>query len=131
VLRGSSIIVEIQPPEEIKTSGGLIVATVDAHAKGQSVNAHRVEVGKVLMTGPGYYVGDEEGGAKGEYEALEVTPGAIVVMPQHSYSLMSHFPGITRPTKNRLALVKMDSILAYYPTQEAYEKAKEVLNKAL
>ncbi len=132
VLRGSTLIVEIQEPEEIKTKGGLIVASHADHKKGGSVDAHRVEIGKVLMAGQGYYVEtefDAEGNERpAHYETLECQPGAIVVLPQFSMQPMSHFPGIQRPTGNKLAMVKMDQILAYYPSLEAYEAAKEKLN---
>jgi hypothetical protein len=138
VLRGSSIIVELQEPEEIKTAGGIIVAAPSSHTR-KSINEHRVIVGKVLMTGPGYWV---DGVAEdtvapdlevpsslfGHYEPLEVSVGAIVLMPQHSYTVISHFPGISRPTGEKLAMVKMDSIVAYYPSAEAYEAAKAKLN---
>ncbi len=133
VLRGSTIIVEVLPPEEIKTNSGLIVASAHGHAKGNSVDAHRIEIGKVLMTGPGYWVEgtDEdlvERDITGRYEPLEVQPGAIVLLAKYSTDYLSHFPGISRPTGNKLAMIKMDSILAYYPSQEAYEAAKLALN---
>ena len=137
VLRGSSLIVEILPREEMKTAGGLVIATDTKHVGGQSVTAHAVEVGKVLMAGQGYWSGngpfvfdEEEGvaGPTGQYEPLECQPGAIVLLPQYSIQLMSHFPGIQRPTGNKLAMIKMDQILAYYPTQQAYEAAKKELN---
>lgn len=134
VLRGSTLIVEIQEPEEIKTKGGIVLATHADHAKGQSVAAHRVEVGKVLMSGEGYWVEDDTfrpaGGVpgKGYFEKLACQPGAIVILPQYSTQLMSHFPGIQRPTGNKIAMIKMDQVLAYYPSQEAYEKAKKKMN---
>jgi co-chaperonin GroES (HSP10) len=126
VLRGSSIIVEIQPEEEIKTAGGLIIATDPKHIKGNSVEQHKLQVGKVLMTGPGYWIDGEEG--SGSFEPLEVKPGAIVILPQYGTSYISVFPGIQRPTGNKLGVVKMDQVLAYYPTQEAFEQVKAKLN---
>lgn len=134
-LRGSTLIVEIQEPEEIKTKGGIVLATTTDHAKGNSINAHKIEVGKVLMSGQGYWEDagrlDKEADAwidEGRFQPLECQPGAIVLLPQHSTQLISHFPGIQRPTGNRLAMVKMDQIVAYYPTPEAYELAKAKLN---
>ncbi len=137
VLRGSNIIVEILEPEEIKTAGGIVLTTSSKHNAGNSINAHRVEVGRVLMTGPGYWVDEQSAreiepgiydvGQEGKYETLEVKPGAIVLLPQYSIQPMSQFPGIQRPTGNKLAMVKMDQIFAYYPTEEAYERAKAAL----
>lgn len=133
VLRGSTLIVEIQEPEEIKTAGGIVIVDDINQRSGKTVSAHRVEIGKVLMAGQGYWVDVpddnlEADRSSGRYEPLEVQPGAVVVLPQYSIQPMSHFPGITRPTGNKLAMVKMDQILAYYPTQEAYNRAKEKLN---
>lgn len=132
-LRGSNIIVEIQPREEMRTKGGLHIVTDAQHTKGGSINAHMVDVGVVLMTGPGYWTEQEQNmtgtALKGFYEALEVQPGAVVIMPQHSAQLLSHFPGITRPTNNKLAMIKMDNVAGYYPSQEAYEQTKKKLNE--
>lgn len=127
VLRGSTLLVEIQEPEEIKTKGGIVLASASDHVKGNSVAAHKVEVARVLMAGQGYWIENEDTG-KGYYEPLECAPGAVVILPQYSAQLMSHFPGIQRPTQNKIAMIKMDQVLAYYPTQEAYEDAKEKLN---
>lgn len=124
VLRGSTLLVEIQEPEEIKTKSGIVLATHADHAKGHSVVAHRVEVGIVMMAGEGYW--DEQ---NREFVKLDCQPGAVVILPQYSTQLMSHFPGIQRPTGNKLAMIKMDQVLAYYPTQKAYELAKKKLNE--
>ncbi len=139
VLRGSTLLVEIQEPEEIKTKGGLVLASSGDQRKGGTTEAHRIEVGKVLMAGQGYWNEEMNNDIvnskaqtitliRGGYEPLECQAGAIVLLPQFSTQLLSHFPGIQRPTGNKLALVKMDQILAYYPSQEAYEAAKAKLN---
>lgn len=135
VLRGSTLIVEILPPEELKTSGGLIMAVDTDQRKGGSIEAHKVEVGVVRMAGQGYWEESEvyrtDSGnvvSEGNYTSLECQPGSIVILPQYSIQLLSHFPGIQRPTANKLAMVKMDQILAYYPSEEAYSEAKAKLN---
>ncbi len=138
VLRGSTLIVEIQEPEEIKTKSGIVLSSSSDHVKGGSAQAHRVEVGLVLMAGQGYWdesrIGYQDENShrtitEGQYNPLECQPGAIVLLPQYSTQLMSHFPGISRPTGNKLAMIKMDQVLAYYPSQEAYELAKQKLNE--
>lgn len=138
VLRGSTLIVEILPAEEIKTAGGLIMAAPSDHVRGNSIAAHKVDVARVLMCGQGY---DEEADflttdSRGGIDTipvpvkieLEVKPGAIILLPQYAAQLLSHFPGISRPTSNRLAMVKMDQVMAYYPSEEAYNVAKTQLN---
>lgn len=122
VLRGATIIVEIQPEQELKTAGGLVLSAPSDHVRGNSVAAHKLDIGKVLMTGPGYW--DED---KNCYEPLDVKPGAIVILPQYTTSILSMFPGIQRPTGNKLGMVKADSIVAYYPTPEAFELAQSKL----
>ncbi len=129
VLRGSTLIVEILEPEEIKTKSGLVIASSGMQAKGGNAEAHRVEVGKVLLSGQGYWTSITDNPNDGFYQALECQPGAIVLLPQYSTQLMSHFPGIQRPTGNKLAMIKMDQVLAYYPSQEAFELAKQKLNE--
>jgi co-chaperonin GroES (HSP10) len=123
VLRGSTMIVEIIRDEELKTKGGIIIATDSRHTRGGSVEQHKLQVGRVLMTGKGYY--DAE---TGTYEPLEVQPGSIVVLPQYSLQTISTFPGIQRPTENKLCMVKEADLLAYYTSEEAYTLAKAKLN---
>lgn len=122
VLRGSSIIVEILPDEEIKTASGLIIASDLKHVKGDSAQAHKLQVARVLMTGPGYWDADTE-----SYEAIDVKPGAIVILPQYGTSYISVFPGIQRPTSNKLGFIKMDQVMAYYPSEEVFEQVKAKL----
>lgn len=119
-LRGSTIIVEIID-EELKTESGIILQTDKNQAIG-GVDSNKLHVGKVLMTGPGYE--DEDG----EIEPLEVGPGAMVLLPKYGLSFVSMFPGLNEPTGEKLALVKFDQILAYYPSEEAYGQAKKFNN---
>lgn len=122
VLRGSTIIVQILEDEELKTQGGLIIATPSNHGR-NSIAEHRLQVARVLMTGQGYWDDDSK-----SFQKLDVEPGAIIILPQFASQFISIFPGVQRPTGNKLALVKENEILAYYPTAEAYEKAKQKLN---
>jgi co-chaperonin GroES (HSP10) len=124
VLRGSALIVEILPDEEIKTRGGIVIATDSRHTGGNSVEAHKLKVGRVLMSGLGYW--DEE---KKDYIPLDVKPGAVVILPQYSTQFISTFPGIQRPTGNRLAIIKESDLLAYYPSDDAFQTAKAKLNE--
>ena len=123
VLRGSTMVVEVLEEEELKTKGGIIIATDRDQRKGNSVEQHKLLVGRVLMTGPGYWDDD-----KRAYEPLEVSTGAVLILPQFSTQFISMFPGLGRPTGNKLCLVKMDAVLAYYPTEAAYDKARAQLN---
>lgn len=122
-LRGSSMIVEIMEDEELKTKGGIIMATDSNQVRGNSINQHRLTTARVLMCGQGYFNEDTD-----TYEPLEVEPGAIVIVSQISPQFISQFPGISRPTANKLALLKYADVLALYPSAEAYESVKKQLN---
>lgn len=122
VLKGSNMVIEILPREELKSRGGIVLATPGDHVSGRSMEANRVEVCKVLMTGQGYWTED------GKYDALDIKPGAIVVAPVDSIRLISNFPGITRVSEAKLGLLKEAEVTCYYTSQEAYETAKAELN---
>lgn len=117
-LRGSTMLVEIID-EEIKTEGGIVIASSSDQLKG-GVNENKLNVAKVLMAGEGY--DDGEGGL----EPLECQPGAIVVLPKYGLSFISVFPGLREPTGEKLAMVKEDQVLCFYPNEEAYEQAKKL-----
>lgn len=123
VLRGSTMIVEILEEEELKTKGGIIIAAPEGHIKGNSVAQNKLQVARVLMLGEGYWDEKEE-----EFVPLDVSVGAIVILPQFATQFISMFPGIQRPTGNKLAMVKYDQILGLYKSPEAYELAKLKLN---
>lgn len=119
-LKGSTLIVKLIE-EELKTEGGIVIASSSEQLKG-GTDEHRLNVAEVLMAGEGYV--DDEGNP----EPLDCQPGAIVVLPKFGMSLISVFPGLNEPTGEKLAMVKEDQILCYYPTKEAYEQAKKELN---
>lgn len=118
-LRGPTILVEMIPPEEMKTQGGLIIVGKDR----SDVVTHKLEHGVVLMVGQGTW--DDE---KREYVSLDVKPGQVVVMPQFSQQVISTWPGLQRPLQNKLALVSAGSILGTYSSQEAFDVARKQIN---
>jgi len=119
-LRGTAIIAELLPPPELKTASGLILHAPSDHVRGHSLNAHKLEVAKVLDTGPGEWDPDKQ-----EYIPLDVAPGTIIVLNQYSYSLVSILPGLTKPLANKLVIVPASGIFASYPNEEAYEQAQK------
>lgn len=125
-LRGTSLLVEIIPPEELKTKSGLILATHSDQKGGNSLNAHKIEYGKVLVVGQGTW--DDE---KREYVPLDVKEGHIVVLPQYSYQLMSTFPALTRPLSNKVAMVASSSILGFFDSEDGFNRAKNAMNNTV
>jgi len=117
-LRGSTVLVKLVE-EELKSEGGIVIATDPNQARG-GAEENKLEVGEVVMVGDGY---DDEDGSK---IPLDVQVGAIVILPKFGLSKISVFPGMNEPTYNKLAMVKEESVLAYYPSKEAYEQAKQL-----
>jgi co-chaperonin GroES (HSP10) len=122
VVRGSTIIAEILPEPEIKTASGLILTTPSDHVS-RSLADNRLKVAKVLMTGPGYYDPDTK-----TIEPLDVKPGAVILVPQFTAQNISLWPGLNQSAVDKLILVKEDNILCYYPSEEAFNRATEVMN---
>lgn len=123
-LRGPTILVEVMPAEELKTASGLIIPA--PKQQGDSVNAHKLEHGIVLMVGQGTWDDD-----KREHVPLDILPGQVVVMPQYSQQVISTFPGLQKPLQNRLALVSASAILGTYKDAETFEEAKRAINQNL
>jgi co-chaperonin GroES (HSP10) len=117
-LRGSAIIAELLPAPEVKTASGLIISAPSDHVRGNSVNAHKLEVAKVLDVGPGVW--DDESRT---YLPLDIHPGQVIILNQYSYNYISLLPGITKPLSNKLVIVPSNGILASYPDERAYEGA--------
>jgi co-chaperonin GroES (HSP10) len=122
-LRGSNILVEILPEQEVKTKGGLILAANSQQIHG-SLMQHKALVGLVLMTGAGFY--DDE---TGEDVPLDVKPGDVVLLPQFAITPLSNFPGLTGVTGNSLAIIKDESIIFRYKGQAAFEAASRLLDE--
>lgn len=121
-VRGSTIVVEIMEEEEIKTEGGIIIAS-DSDQRRNNVEEHKALIGKVLLVGEGYYDAETK-----KTEPLEVQVGNIILLPKYSVSYLSVFPALNGLTQNKIALVKEDQILMYFRGQDGYERAKAALN---
>lgn len=122
-LRGTQILVEITPMEEMKTKSGLYIATNSDHKGGSSVNANKLEYGTVLMVGQGTWDDDQR-----EYVPLDVKPGQIIILPQYSHQPISTWPTLQRPLTNKISLVSANSILGFFNSSEDFDKAKAVMN---
>lgn len=123
ILRGSTLIVEVMDEEELVSNGGIILASDSNQARG-GMDEHRLNVARVLMVGDGYVDTDENG--KEVSIPCDVEVGAYILLPKYSTQYISIFPGLNIPTKNKIGMVKEGEILAYYPTGEAYEAAKQI-----
>jgi len=121
-LRGSRLIVEVLPKEEIKTKGGLIVHA-DVNSVKTTTDQNRPTLAVVLATGSGYY--DDE---TGDDVAMDVPVGAVCLISQMGLKYYSHFPGISEYTGETIALTRESEIHMYWPNLEAYQAYKDALN---
>lgn len=121
-LRGSTLIIEIIPEEEIKTESGIILQTADNQRSSFAQN--KPVIGVVLESGEGYY------NEAGEVVApCDTKPGAVVICPKFSTQYLSVFPGMNDPVNDSIAFVKEQEVLFYYPSMEAYTEARKALNE--
>ena len=122
-LRGSTLLVEIAPVEEIKTASGLIVATDKQQVRG-GIEEHRIIYGKVLLSGEGYYNSETN-----ENTPCDIQPGAIVLLPKFGVSYISVFPGMKEVTGMRLGFVKEADVLFFYKDVASFVSCQDVLNE--
>lgn len=115
-VRGSTLIIEILPEVEVTTAGGIMLASSSKHVRG-SVDEHRLKIGYVIAVGEGYV--DDTGAVT----PLDIQPGAIVFLPKYSISPISVFPGLNCLTEERVAMIKEDQVLAFYPSLNLFEAA--------
>lgn len=120
-LRGDRVLVEVLPKEELKSAGGLYMATSDSHRTDTKEN--QATLALVLMTGEGYY--DE---STGDDLPLGVKPGDVVLLADMGLKRYTTFPGLTEYTANTIALTRDSEIHMIFRGAEAYEKAKGLLN---
>ncbi len=120
-LEGDRMLVEIMPKEELKSAGGLIIAS-DATRYRTDTTANRPLIVVVLTTGPGDYDPDS-----GEYNEVEYKPGNVLFISDMSIKYLSDFPGIGA-TGQKLGIVRPTETHISWPSFEAYEKFRNTLN---
>lgn len=113
-LNGGRVIVEVLPPEELKTQGGLIM--VDTKQGKSDVVMNKAMLGIVVLTGVGY---TDENGAD---VPIDVQAGNVIMFNELSARYFSSFPGIKGYTKNSLALIADSDIQMVFPSENAYKE---------
>jgi co-chaperonin GroES (HSP10) len=120
-IKGKRLVVEVLDKDEIKTAGGLFIAKPDSDHRSQT-EANRPTLCLVLACGVGYYDEDDE------EVPLENSVGSVIEVSAHSLKTYSEFPGLSDYTSNKLAIVDDDVCHMSWPSLEAYEQYKQVLN---
>jgi co-chaperonin GroES (HSP10) len=114
-LRGDRLIVEVLPKVEVKSAGGLIMATPDNQVRGDLANKQPT-LAIVLATGSGFT--DSEGNPVD----LEYGPGAIVMVSQLGLNYFSTFPGISEFTSNTIALTRDSEVHCFWQSAEEFSR---------
>lgn len=126
-LRGNRLLVEVLPKEEIKTKGGLVIASsLSDHRTNTDMN--RADVAVVLAVGEGYY--DDDTGAD---VAMDIKVGNVVLISRYGLRTYSSFPGVTNFVADTIALCRDNDINAVWEDAaafEAYRQAMEVPSDA-
>ena len=123
-LRGNRILVEILPKEEIKSAGGLIIASnLDNHRT--KTEQQRAKLAIVLAVGTGYY---DDSSDEGEDVPLDVQPGNVVMLSDYGLKYYSEFPGLAEFTGDSLALALDKDVHCAWESIEAYQEYSKALN---
>lgn len=124
-LRGNRVLIEPLPKEEIKTAGGLFVASSLSDHR-STTEQNRAVLAYVLAVGAGYY--DDE---TKEDVGLDVAPGNIVLVSAFGMRAYSSFPGLVGYTQDSVALIRDSDVNAVWANSEAYDQyAKELASGA-
>lgn len=125
-LYGGNILVEEIPEEELKSKGGLIIATGNKKSQIDGVEANKPCFVRVLAVGEGYY--DEDG----LDVPVNVEPGDICLVGKLSVSWLSAFGNIfTHEGDARLGITNDSQIQMRFRGQAGYEAVFGVLNREL
>ena len=121
-LTGNRLLVEVLPPEEMKTSGGIVIAT-DLSGYKTSTQENRPLIAQILYVGTHYW--DQEAGEL--KEGAQYSPGQIVWITKHPVFL-SEFPGLGS-TEQKLAFITDDpsDVHAVWPSMDAYNEYKKAV----
>lgn len=120
-LRGNRLIIELLPKIEVKTKGGLVLATsLNDHRT--TTNENQADVAIVLAVGEGYY-GDD-----GEPVPLDIKVGNVILLTRFGIRAYSTFPGLSEYTADTIALCREADVHAAWPSIEAFKEYVDKLS---
>jgi len=122
-LKSNTLLVEVLPKQEIKSSGGILLTTTNAQVGSAQQMASQTAI--VLAIGKGFNPDAYE------VPPLDVKPGAVIKLPTFGLEYVSTYPGIDSVIPQyKLAFVERGSVVVAYPSIEEYERARSILNLA-
>jgi co-chaperonin GroES (HSP10) len=121
-LNGGRVLVEILPPEEVKTSGGLVLSAPTGYTKGATFDTQRGTLGIVLLVGEGYVDSDNTS------YAIDLKAGNVVQINEFGIKALSSFPGLNEYTAGTLALIDETTVQLVWKDLETFKEYSDVLN---
>lgn len=119
-LTGTLLMVEKLPDTEVKTASGLVMATNTSQMNG--IGASMPVFLKVVAVGEGTYDDD------GIEEAVDVQPGAIILVGDSSVRWLSHMPmPLYQP--NSIGITRENEIQIKFETEEDYNQWRQLVSK--
>ena len=116
-ISGSKILIELLPQPDLKSAGGLYLAS------GLKDNLQAPTLGIVLACGVGYW--DEESET---FVDLDQKPGNVVLVPDFAIRGYSSFPGLKGYAGGDIALAKESDVIVSWESVEAFEAYANKLN---
>lgn len=120
-LRGDRILLELLPKLEVKTKGGLVIATSLTDHRSTTVE-NAADIAVVLAVGSGYYAED------GTDVPLDVKVGNVVMVSRFGMRTYSSFPGLNDYVADTIALARESDCHIKWDTVEAFEAYTSKLN---
>jgi len=110
-LASDRVIVEVLPKEELKTSGGIILAT-KANDHRSMTEENRPTLAVVLAAG----------------EDVKLEPGNVVLVSALGLKCYSNFPGLQEYVANSIAMTMEHEVHVAWRDLEAYASYRELIN---
>lgn len=120
-MRGNRLLLELLPKQEVKTKGGLVIATSLTDHRSTTVE-NAADVAVVLAVGEGYY-GDD-----GAAVPMDIQVGNVVLISRYGMRTYSSFPGISDYVADTIALARDSDTHVKWDSIEAFEAYVAKLN---
>lgn len=120
-MRGNRLLLELLPKQEVKTKGGLVIATSLTDHRSTTVE-NAADVAVVLAVGEGYY-GDD-----GEAVPMDIKVGNVVLISRFGMRTYSSYPGVQDYVADTIALARDSDCHVKWDSIEAFEAYVAKLN---
>lgn len=119
-LSGNRILIELLPKEELKTAGGIVLATVSTHKS--DIEWLRPKLGIILLKGEGIV------NERGEIEEIPHPIGSVCLVSEHAPKSLSTFPGLEGIVTDEVALISRHDIHISWNTLPIYTQYRKTIS---